>query len=141
MVDTRFPLSVHIMVSLAYHQDELMNSDQLAAILRTNPTFVRKLVSRLVEAGLVQSFRGKGGGIKLSGTPKEITLKDIYIASLDEKPIMCTPKKAVTKECPVSCSMNDILCGIVGGIEKSTQEYLEQMNLQDLLKKVSKKSI
>ena len=65
MVDTRFSVSVQIMVTLAYHSDELMNSDLLSKVLKTNPTFVRKLVSKLVEAKLVDSFRGKGGELKL----------------------------------------------------------------------------
>lgn len=137
MVDTRFPVSVHIMLSLAYHQDEMMNSDQLAQVLKTNATFIRKLVSRLVEAGLVESFRGKGGGIKIAKEPKNISLKEIYLASLEEKPLLCIPKKPVTKACQVSCSMNEILCDIVGGIETTTQQYLSKMTLQDLLKKVS----
>lgn len=138
MVDTRFPVSVHIMVSLAYHQDELMNSDQLASVLRTNPTFVRRLVSRLVDAGLVQSFRGRDGGIRLARPPKEINLKDIYIASTEEKTLLCTPKKPSTKACPVSCSMTDILCQLVDGIENSTHVYLAKLTLNDLLKKVNK---
>jgi Rrf2 family protein len=137
MVDTRFPVSVHIMVSLAYHQNELMSSDQLAKVLKTNPTFIRKLVSRLVEAGLIESFRGKGGGIRISKDPADISLKDIYLASLEEKQMLCTPKKPITKACPVSCSMTEILCGIVNGIEINTHAYLEKMNLNDLLKKVT----
>lgn len=137
MVDTRFPVSVHIMVSLAYHQNELMSSDQLAKVLKTNATFIRKLVSKLVEAGLIESFRGKGGGIRISKDPAAITLKDIYLASLEEKPMLCTPNKPITKACPVSCSMQEILCGIVNGIEANTHTYLDKMTLSVLLKKVS----
>jgi Rrf2 family protein len=137
MVDTRFPVSVHIMVSLAYHYDELMNSEQLASVVKTNPTFIRKLVSRLVEAGLIESFRGKGGGIKIAKSPADISLKDIYLASLEEKPLLCAPKKPITKACPVSCSMNDILCKVIEGMEITTQNYLSSMTLQDLLEQVS----
>lgn len=137
MVDTRFSVSVHIMVSLAYHQDELMSSEDLAKVLKTNATFVRKLVSRLVEAQLVESYRGKGGGIKLARSASDISLDEIYSASLEEKPLMCTPKKPVTKACAVSCSMNEILCNISGGIENSTKSYLSKMTVGDLLKKVS----
>jgi Rrf2 family protein len=137
MVDTRFPVSVHIMVSLAYHADELMNSEQLAQVVKTNPTFIRKLVSRLVDAGLVESYRGKGGGIKISKSPDQISLKDIYLASLEEKPLLCAPKKPITKACPVSCSMNDILCKVIDGMEVTTQDYLSSMTLQDLLQQVT----
>ncbi len=137
MVDTRFSVSVHIMVSLAYNQDELMSSETLAKVLKTNATFVRKLVSRLVDAELIESYRGKGGGIKIARPPRNISLDEIYRASLEEKTLMCTPKNPVTKACAVSCSMNKILFQIAGGIEATTKTYLSKMTVNDLLKKVS----
>jgi Rrf2 family protein len=138
MVDTRFSVSVHIMVSLAYNQNELLSSETLAKVLKTNATFVRKLVSRLVDAELIDSYRGKGGGIKLARLPSNISLDEIYRASLEEKTLICTPKKPVTKACAVSCSMNEILFHISGGIEATTKTYLSKMTVNDLLKKVSK---
>lgn len=136
MVDTRFAVSVHIMVSLAYHQDELMNSDSLAKVLKTNPTFIRKLVSRLVAAGLIASFRGKGGGIKISRDPSEITLEEIYAAATSDKALVCAPKKSVSKACPVSCSMSEIFYSVIDGIEAATKSYLAKLHLSDLLKKI-----
>ena len=139
MVDTRFSLSVHVMLTLAYNKDELVNSEYLAGMFKTNPTFVRKIVSRLVEADLVQSFRGKGGGVKIARSPTEIKLSDIYAAAVDEKCLVSTHKKPVSKSCPVSCSMDGILEGIVAGIEDTTKNYLSKLHLSDLLKKVPKK--
>ncbi len=138
MVDTRFSLSVHVMITLAYNEDELVNSEYLAGVLKTNPTFVRKIVSRLVDAELVESFRGKGGGIRIARAPQEISLKDIYTAAVEEKCLLSTHKKPIFKNCPVSCSMDEILLDIVGGIEHSTKTYLAKMRLSDLLKKVKK---
>ncbi len=139
MVDTRFSISVHVMMTLAYHKDELVNSDFLAGVLKTNPTFVRKIVSRLVEARLVNSFRGKGGGIRIAKSPSEIALSDIYAAAVEEKCLVSTHKKPIMKSCPVSCCMDEILTDIVDGIEDSTKNYLSRMHLSDLLKKVQKK--
>jgi Rrf2 family protein len=139
MVDTRFSLSVHVMMTLAYHKEELVNSDYLAGVLKTNPTFVRKIVSKLVEADLVESFRGKGGGIRISRSPSDITLSDIYAAAVEEKCLVSTHKKPVMKSCPVSCCMENILSDIVDGVEASTKSYLSRMHLSDLLKKVQKK--
>lgn len=136
MVDTRFSLSVHVMMTLAYHKDELVNSEFLAGVLKTNPTFVRKIVSRLVEAGLIESFRGKGGGIRIAKSPSDISLSCIYAAAVEEKCLVSTHKKPVLKSCPVSCCMDDILDDIVDGIEDSTKNYLSRLHLADLLKKV-----
>lgn len=139
MVDTRFSLSVHVMMTLAYHKDDLVNSEMLAGVLKTNPTFVRKIVSRLVDGGLVESFRGKGGGIRIAKSPSEISLSQIYSAAVEEKCLVSTHKKPIVKACPVSCCMGDVLDDIVEGIESSTKGYLSRMHLSDLMKKVQKK--
>lgn len=136
MVDTRFSVSTQIMVTLAYHSDEMMNSDSLASVLKTNPTFVRKLVSRLVDAGLVLSFRGKNGGIKIAKSPTQISLKEIYLASTNEKTLVAAHSKPVARACAVSCAMDTIFCEIVSGIETSTQAYLAKKYLSDIVKKV-----
>lgn len=39
--------------------------------------FLRKLVKRLVEGGLIESRRGKGGGVALVKGPQDISLYDI----------------------------------------------------------------
>lgn len=39
--------------------------------------FLRKLVKRMVGGGLIESRRGKGGGVSLAKTPQEISLYDI----------------------------------------------------------------
>lgn len=137
MVDTRFPVSVHIMVSLAYHRDELLDSAQLARVLKTNPTFVRKLLSRLVEAGLVTSVRGKGGGFRLTRDAASVTLRDVYLAATEGRALVRTPQKPAFKPCPVSCSMSDILDHLVEGIEDATCTYLARIRLSDLLAKVA----
>ncbi len=137
MVDTRFSVSLHIMITLAYDRDSLSNSEILATSLKTNATFVRKLVSKLVAGGLVESQRGKGGGVRLGKDPKQISLKDIYLVALDEKPIISTHKNPVHKSCAVSCSMSEILKKLVHDMDANTQAHLDKIRLSDLLKKVS----
>ncbi|MBY0517314.1 MAG: Rrf2 family transcriptional regulator [Bacteriovoracaceae bacterium] len=137
MVDTRFSVSVQIMMSLAYHEDELLNSEALAKTLKTNATFIRRLVANLVEADLIKSYRGKGGGIKLAKPLYAINLKDIYLAATNEKTLVRAHKKPVTKACPVSCCIEGVLDEIVCGIETTTQGYLVKKTLSDLMKQVN----
>lgn len=137
MVDTRFSVSIQIMMSLAYYgEDELSSSESLARSLKTNPTFIRKLVSSLVEHELIESFRGKGGGIKLAKSPDKISLNDIYIASTGEKRLISVHQKPVVKSCAVSNCIDGVLDDIVCGLEKTTQAYLAKKYLSDLMKKV-----
>jgi Rrf2 family protein len=42
--------------------------------------FIRRMVARLVTAGLLTTTRGKNGGIQLGRSPAEITLADVVMA-------------------------------------------------------------
>lgn len=135
MVDQRFSVSVHIMTVLAYHKPDLMTSEELASSIRTNPTVIRRLVSKLVEAGLLETFKGKAGGIRMTKSPKEITLKDIYEAVLDKK-LMATPCKEPYKQCVVSCNMGTLLSEVAEGIEQNSMLYLSGIKLSDLASQI-----
>jgi Rrf2 family protein len=136
MIDTRFSVSIQIMMTLGHKSNELVSSDTLAKVLKTNPTFVRKIVSRLVAADLIKSYRGKGGGIELAKHPSDISLNDIYLASTDEKRFINVHKKPISKACDVSRCIDSVLDEVVCGIEKSNQSYLSKKLLSDLIKKV-----
>lgn len=114
-----------------------MTSDQLASSIRTNPTVVRRLLAKLSEAGLLESFKGKSGGVILNKSPKEITLKDIYLATTDKK-LLCTPEKEPSKSCLVSCSMKKIMLEVVDGLEEQSLSYLSRIRLSDLTSKINK---
>jgi Rrf2 family protein len=137
MVDQRFSVSVHIMTSLAYEKGDLLTSEALAKSVRTNPTVVRRLIAKLVDAGLLDSYKGKSGGVKLAKSAKEITLRDIYIAA-SGKPLLNTPDKEPNKHCNVSCAMNKLLDDVCAGLEKSSMNYLSGIKLSDLASKVAR---
>jgi Rrf2 family protein len=137
VVDTRFPVSVHIMTSLAYNQPDLVSSEQLALSIKTNASFIRKLVVSLSDAGLVESVRGKAGGIRLAKSPKEITLDQIYRAVTDST-LMAVPDKTPNKGCAISCGMGDILNKISKEIEENTLKQLAKKSLSEILSLVKK---
>lgn len=135
MVDQRFAVSVHIMTSLAYGQG-LMTSEMLASSIRTNPTVVRRFVSKLVEAGLLESIRGKAGGVRLAKKPESITLRDIYKAVCD-RPLIEVAEKEPQKNCVVSCQIGTLLKDITRGLEETSQKYLGQIRLSELIAKIN----
>lgn len=139
MVDTRFPVSVHIMTVLAHHQPKLVTSDYLADGIKTNPSFIRKLVAALSAAGLIESVRGKMGGARLAKKPSEITLDQIYKA-VGDTPLVAVPDKTPKRSCTISCSMHDILGKLSDEIEDTTLRELKKRSLKDLLDQVKKNS-
>ena len=123
------------MTALAHAEGDLMNSENLAQSIQTNPTVVRRLVSKLVSAGLIQSFKGKSGGIKLAKSPKSILLSEIYSAT-DHGAPFSAPNKKPMKACQVSCSMAVIFKRLFNDIEKAQLDYLGNISLEDIAKQV-----
>lgn len=112
-----------------------MTSEFLAGSITTNPTVVRRLIAKLVEAGLVDSFKGKSGGVRIAKAPKEITLKDIYKASTD-KTLINSRESETHKACKVSCAMKEIFEGVAEGLEANSMAYLAKIKLSDILAEV-----
>jgi Rrf2 family protein len=70
--------------------------------------FVRRIVSRLAEAGLVKTVRGAGGGVSLADFSQHLTLWDVVEAM--EGPICPSPCHAESRHCPLSseCPVRDV---------------------------------
>ncbi len=137
MLNQKFSVSVHIMSALAIHKDEskLLNSDILAQSIQTNPAVVRRIVAKLVEAGLVESYKGKSGGIKIAKDAEDITLQHIYLA-VEEKPLIHSHSPSPKKQCKVSCCIHEIMNKVIDGFEKNSLDYLHKIKLSKIIHQV-----
>jgi Rrf2 family transcriptional repressor of oqxAB len=127
MIDVRFPTALQMMLSLALAQAEgieRLSSAQLAEGVDSNPTFVRRLLVPLIDAGLIRSSMGREGGISLSVDAATITLGEIYRATMGDKKLW-TGRNNIPHRCLVSCNveryfgnltdeMNESVLGLLG---------------------------
>jgi Rrf2 family transcriptional repressor of oqxAB len=127
MIDVRFPTALQMMLSLALAQAEgieRLSSAQLAEGVDSNPTFVRRLLVPLIDAGLIRSSMGREGGISLSVDAAAITLGEIYRATMGDKKLW-TGRNNIPHRCLVSCNveryfgnltdeMNESVLGLLG---------------------------
>ncbi len=103
MNNTRFATTLHILTILAESKGEFLSSEWLAASININPVIVRKELSVLSEAGLVQTKKGKEGGSILAKPSTAITLDEIYLTVkkvdvLGKKNQHPNPKCSIGKE-------------------------------------------
>ena len=129
--NTHFSMAVHVLSALAY-RDELVGSEQLASTVGTNPSFLRGLIGRLKDAGLVETQLGKGGGARLARAPSKITLRDIYRAT-ESQPALKTHTCSDKSKCPVSAGMGSMLEHLNGRIEKVVEAELKSLTVADVL--------
>ena len=77
-ISSRFTIALHIFACVDTFQDKYkVTSDFLAASINTNPVIIRKILSQLKNAGLINVARGTGG-ITLTRPLVDITFFDVY---------------------------------------------------------------
>lgn len=99
--------------------------------------FLRKIVSKLVAAGLVESRRGKGGGLCLARSATTISLMHIIQA--------VSPEVIVLNRCVVDVAACDraVYCGIhteLKRMQKNLNEALEGVTLATVSKRENRRS-
>nr|WP_312986704.1 Rrf2 family transcriptional regulator [Comamonas koreensis] len=77
--DTRLSRMVHILLHMASSSQQL-TAQQIAEMLDTNATVVRRTMAGLRKAGYVSSNKGHGGGWTVIGDLSAVTLLDINLA-------------------------------------------------------------
>jgi Rrf2 family protein len=80
MITRETDYSMRLIIALAERQKKGIvsaSSSEVAKEMDIPYRFLRKLVKRLVVGGLIESRRGKGGGVGLAQDPRSISLYDI----------------------------------------------------------------
>jgi Rrf2 family protein len=131
----RFAFAVHILAVLAYKEREGGTSDLLAGSVNTNAVVIRRLLSDLRRAGLVQTHKGARGGAKLSRPPAKIPLDAIYRA------VGCGPSFSPhphqpDQRCPVGRKIELILQEVFSSAEAALERALAARTLADVLETV-----
>ena len=106
-------------------EGEFVRTADVAGTSDVPPPFLSKIVQALTRAGLVQSLRGRGGGICLTRSPATIALDDI-VAAVDGKDL--------TRECALGLSIcSDIApCPIHDAWKKVRESLLLELHEQTL---------
>ncbi|HVK60962.1 MAG TPA: Rrf2 family transcriptional regulator [Bdellovibrionales bacterium] len=132
-------MATHIMMAIALKkEEELVSSSYLAESLNTNPVVVRRILSELQKAGLLETHAGRGGGARLGKQPRAISLHDVY-AAVDEGDLFAYNPNDPNKTCSLSCEMKSVLEPIFCSAAKALASDLKSVKLSDLVERVDKK--
>ncbi len=132
-ISSRFTLAVHILICIDTFKDECKTtSDFLASSTNVNPVIVRKILSQLKSAGLVEVARGSGGA-SLPKALNEITFLDIY------KAVECIDKGELfhfhenpNEKCPVGRNIHSILDDKLIQVQSALEKELTSITLEDV---------
>lgn len=134
MNDLRFPTALQMVLSLAVARETGVRctSAELAIGIGANPVLVRKLITPLARDGIVISTSGKNGGVRLAKDPEQITLREIYLSSTEDKRLF-VGRESVPKLCVVSRNITQYYEGLTAQLEQTLIEQLGKKTLAESL--------
>jgi Rrf2 family protein len=136
--NSHFALATHVMVSLALHQGSPLTSAELARSINTNAAFLRMLLGRLRDAGLIGMALGKGGGASLARPASKLTLADVYHAVERQPPARlhrCEPNRS----CIVGRNILPVLQTVVQDVESAALGRLTGITVAKLADQVRRR--
>jgi Rrf2 family protein len=137
--NVQFTVAAHIMTALGFFHGQEIASAALAESVNADPTFVRKSLSKLSKAGLIITTRGKDGASKLTRSPKQITLLDIYRASAAPA-TFAIHSYPVEKRCPISLNIKGCMSSVLKKAQDSFENSLEGVTLADVVGEIHRAS-
>lgn len=123
--------SLRTLMYLGMHRDRLVTIQDIADVYGISKSHLMKVVHQLGLAGLVETIRGRGGGLRLGKEPEQINIGDV-VRGTEPDFMMVECFNRQDNECILSSS-----CELQGVLRKATNAYLEVLGgvtLADLLR-------
>ena len=116
-----------------------MNSDQMAGSVGTNASYIRKILALLKKAGIVDGHRGISG-YRLTVTPEQLTLLQIYQAVMEEPKIHLLDIHQNSNDlCIVGRHIKPVLTDMFAGMEDAFARSLADKTLADCIGGIRKR--
>jgi len=133
--------AIRILMYCAANDDRLSRIPEIAAAYTVSELFLFKILQPLVENGLVETVRGRNGGVRLGRPADQITLFDV-VRVTEESFAMAECFENDNADCPLidSCALNSALREALNAffevLAKHTVADLakERTNMRTLLK-------
>lgn len=138
-ISSRFTLAVHIFACIdTFGGEYKVTSDFLAGSTNVNPVIIRKILSKLKGAGLIEVARGTGG-TTVARPLGEISFLDIYNAvECVENGELFHFHENPSTNCPVGKNIHNILDGRLLQVQNALEKELASITLADIKKDTEK---
>lgn len=117
----RQEIAIAILVACARSGFEQIRTEDAAIAAETSPVQTAQVVHRLMKVGLLDTTRGRHGGIRLRGRPEQITLGEVLLATGGK-----------TRAPAQVARRNDPLAAIASAAEAQAAQTFESFTIADL---------
>jgi Rrf2 family transcriptional repressor of oqxAB len=132
MASGRFAMALHALAVLARYA-EGVPSAFVAGSVNTHAVFLRRVLGRLAEAGLVAPREGRGGGYRLARPAERISLDEVYEVMEPDGPLSPNPA-APNSRCPISTGMPRAFAEAAKRARRSVVASLAGQTVADLVR-------
>ncbi len=132
MYSTKLSVSIHILSVIALMKQHAITSEDIASSININPVLVRRLMSRLKKAKLIDTST-KLGVTGLARKEEDITLLDIFLA-VEENPYLFNIHGNTNHECPVGAKIESTLKRLYDNIQNATEAEMSAITLAEITK-------
>ena len=140
-INNQFSVGVHIMTALGdrQRQGDEITSATVTASVGAHEALVRRVLSKLVKAGLVRASRGRNGHSSLAKPANKISLLDIYKA-VDPPPVFSIHQYPEEKACRASCTHKEALRYVLNDTQRDFENSLKKRLLSEMIEQARKLS-
>jgi Rrf2 family protein len=132
-MNSRFAVATFAMTFMSMAQERLVTSEELAASISTHPALVRRLLSLLREAGLVDTQLGPGGGARLARAPERISLLEVYDAIRAAEDLFAVGRISPNPDCPLGTGIQATLSCVLAKPQDALRVALSRVSIRTLL--------
>ncbi len=133
-ISSRFTIAIHMLACIeAFKDDHKITSDFLAGSVNVNPVVIRRLLSQLKAAGMIDVARGTGGA-EIKKPLDEITMLDVYNAvECVEKGELFHFHENPNQQCPVGRNIHTVLDDKLAGVQRAMEDEMKRITMADLI--------
>lgn len=138
-LSSRFTIAIHIFACVdTFGDDYKITSDFLASSIHVNPVIIRKILSQLKGAGLIEVARGTGGTTPARPI-SEITFYDVYLAvELLEEGDLFHFHDNPNPECPVGKNIHKALDDKLSHIQETMENEMKKYTIADVVNDIKR---
>ena len=132
-ISSRFTIAIHMLACMEVFKEEYkITSDFLSSSINVNPVIIRKILSQLKDAGLIEVKRGPGGAV-IAKPLNEITFFDVYqsVDCIEENTLFHFHENPNT-DCPVGRNIHNVLDDKLIRVQTAMEQELKSITLADL---------
>lgn len=129
-----FGLAIQALVFLSVSEN-ICPSQEIAKMMQSGTTFMRRVMAPLVRANLVEAKEGRDGGYSLAKAAHLITVADVYRALQVSDPLGAGLLDSTTN-CPGGENIKKIFSEMTTRTEKSTLDIYEQYTIEQIAAQV-----